>query len=63
MNRRTDETRSRNPASDAQTGRADQPKRGIPLDLDDILGIAIFDSVLRVKRRKLRSGSASRRPK
>jgi hypothetical protein len=35
----------------------------LPLDLDDTIGIAIFDAVLNVKRRRLRSRSSSRRTK
>ena len=33
----------------------------LPLDLDDILTVAIADSVLRAKQRKFRSRAAARR--
>lgn len=51
------------PASSGQPNAAKAAKFELPIDLDDIVAVAIFDSILRVKRRKLRSRSTARRPR
>jgi hypothetical protein len=35
----------------------------LPIDFDDIMAVAILDSVLKVKRRRSRSRGAPRRPR
>jgi len=35
----------------------------LPIDFDDVLAIAIFDSILRGRRKKTRGRGAARRPK
>jgi hypothetical protein len=49
--------------SNAQNYDAGGSKSELPLDLDELFWIAIFDSVLRIKRRKFRNRGGSRRPK
>jgi hypothetical protein len=49
--------------STVQDKAAEPAKYEVPIDFDDILAIAIADSVVRVKRRKARSRTAPRRPR
>jgi hypothetical protein len=64
MNRRTDRVKgSDSPPQSAQSTPSEQAKPALPIEFDDILAVAIVDSVLRVKHRRLRGRSGTRRPK
>lgn len=62
MKRREDELKNRESLpSTAETNVSEAAKFGLPIDLDDFLTAAIFDSVLRVKGRKFRNRTARRK--
>jgi len=62
MKQRIDNPKNREwPRWSAQTEEAEVAKFELPIDLDEILAVAIFDSVVRAKRRKFRSRGAARR--
>jgi hypothetical protein len=50
-------------ASSSHNDEAKPPQFEIPFDFDDILAVAISDSVVKPKRRRFRSRGAARRPK
>jgi len=60
--RADDPKKSDSGLSTVHNDTAKPAKFELPIDLDDILAVAILDSVLRVKRRKSRSRGAPRRP-
>jgi hypothetical protein len=61
---RTNNSTNKNSAASIDQSKAAEPaKYEVPIDLDDILAIAIADSVVRVKRRRSRSRTAARRPR
>jgi hypothetical protein len=63
MDHRTDNPANKDSAaSTVQSKIAEPAKYELPIGFDDILAIAILDSVLKVKRRKSRSRGATRRP-
>jgi hypothetical protein len=62
MKRREDDLKNRESLpSTAETNASEAAKLELPIDLDEILAAAIFDSVLRVKGRKFRNRSARRK--
>jgi hypothetical protein len=64
MKRRADEPKARQlPASNVQNNSATADKFELPLDLDDILAVAIFDAALRGKRRRFRRRGSARSPR
>ena len=64
MKRHTDDPKNSEAATPAVQNKAGEPaKYELPIDFDDILAIAVFDSVVRVKRRRLRSRGTARRPR
>ena len=64
MEHRADDPKhSDSAASTDQSNAAEPAKFELPIDFDDILAVAILDSILRVKRQRPRSRSAARRPR
>jgi hypothetical protein len=65
MAHRGDEPQNRDSTtSNAESKTAALTKYELPIDLDDIIGVAILDSALRVKQhRKWKRRGAARRPR
>jgi hypothetical protein len=64
MEHRADDPKNGGSASSTvHRNTAEPPKFELPVDLDDILAVAILDSILRVKRPRPRNRGAARRPR
>jgi hypothetical protein len=64
MKHQTDESKNRNSVPSAvKSNPAESAKFELPMDLDDVLAVAIFDTILRGKRRRFGSRGAARKPK
>jgi hypothetical protein len=64
MEHRADDPKNSGSASSTvHRNTAEPPKFESPIDFDDILAVAILDSILRVKRRRRKSRGAARRPR
>jgi hypothetical protein len=64
MEHRADEPKNSGSTTAAVRSHPAEPaKFQLPIDFDDIVAVAILDSVLRLKRRRSRSRSTTRRPK
>jgi hypothetical protein len=64
MKHRANDPKNSEPAASTVQGNAAEPvKFELPIDFDDVLAVAILDSVLRAKRRRSRSRGPARRPK
>jgi hypothetical protein len=64
MKRRTDQPNSNQaPTPTAKHATPDSGEFVLPLELDDIIAVAVFDSVLRVKRRRFKTHVTPRRAK
>jgi len=62
MKRQEDDLKNRESLPSAgETNASESAKFELPKDLDDMLSASIFDSVLRVKGRKFRNRTISRR--
>lgn len=62
MKRREDKPKnSELPASSSSPQNNQAARFGLPIDLDDILAVAVAESVVRLKRRKFRNRTAPRR--
>ena len=61
--RADDQKNSDSAAATVQSNLAEPAKVELPLELDDIVAVAILDSVVKVKRRRSRSHGVSRRTK
>jgi hypothetical protein len=64
MTNRTDEPKAGNAlASTVETHHAHPEKFDYSIGLDDVVAVAILDSILRAKRRKVRGAGLGRRSK
>jgi hypothetical protein len=64
MDHRTDNPANKDPAaSTVQSKTAEPVKYELPIDFEDIVAVAILDSILKVKPRRSRSRGATRRPR
>jgi hypothetical protein len=63
MKDRADDTNNSKIPRGTKSGEPGRVEFDLPMDLDDIVAIAIFDSVLRGKRRRFKSRGGARRPK
>jgi hypothetical protein len=64
MKRRPEESNNNQSSSPSTQNTTLRPEKfELSLDFDDILAVAVFDSVLRVKRRRSKSRGAARRAK
>ena len=64
MKRRADEPKARElPASNVKNNPATVEKIELPFDFDDILAVAILDTVMRGKRRRFRRRGSARTPR
>jgi hypothetical protein len=64
MDRRTDNPANKDSAAaTVQSKTAEPAKYELPIDFEDIVAVAILDSVLKVKRRRSRNRGGTRRPR
>lgn len=64
MEHRADDPKnSDSAASTVQSNAAEPAKFELPIDFEDILAVAILDSILKVKPRRSRSRPPARRPR
>jgi hypothetical protein len=62
MKQRGNERKEHESQLSSTQAKADEtPRYELPIDLDEILAVAVFDSVLRVKQRKFKTHGSARR--
>jgi hypothetical protein len=62
MKNRGDDPKRRDSSASAVESQPAHPERAeLSIELDDVLGVAILDSILRAKRRKARGPALGRR--